>query len=193
MMARQGQVALARAMENGNTSSKRGPGRDRMRLLSAVEHLPSAQANISGNCLAGFHFTRLAISESCTACGTCGRACPTEALKFEKNEEQMTFTITFSAQRCIGCDLCSHVCQPDSITFDRVPTLEQVFGVKEPVVLDSGTLVRCERCKTLMAKREGVKLCQLCEYRRKHPFGSMMPKKLVKDPVHDRRGHEVHA
>jgi hypothetical protein len=32
-----------------------------------------------------------------------------------------------------------------------------------------------------MAAREGVQLCQLCEYRREHPFGSMLPKKIQKE------------
>jgi ferredoxin len=102
-------------------------------------------------------------------------------LKFEKNEEGMTFSISFSAQNCIGCDVCEHVCMPNAITVNYAPTFEEVFGVKEPVVAESGELVRCERCKTLMAKCEGVKYCQLCEYRRTHPFGSMMPKKVIKE------------
>ncbi len=181
MMAKQGQVALARAMENGVTASKRQPGRDRLRLLSAVSHLPSAQAASSGY-LEGFNFATLTISGSCTACGVCGRVCPTKALRFEKNDEAMTYSLTFSAQNCIGCDLCEHVCLPNAITLDHAPTFEKVFSVKESFVVESSSMVRCERCKTLMAARGGMKLCQLCEYRRTYPFGSMMPKKIQKEP-----------
>jgi ferredoxin len=181
MMARQGQVALARAMENGMTSSKRQPGRDRMRLLSAVEHSPVAQAAASCNTFEGFNFTTLTISEFCNACGACGRACPTEALKVEKNETELTFAISFSSQKCIGCDLCDHVCLPNAISLNHTPTFEQVFGEQQPVVVESGTLVRCMSCKTLMAEHHDHKLCQLCEYRRKHPFGSMMPRKPRKE------------
>lgn len=189
MVARQGQVAVARAMENGMTTFKRQPGRDRLRLLSAVSHLPSAQAAVLGGgdaassgYLEGFNFATLTISDSCTACGACGRACPTEALHFEKNNEETTFSISFSVQNCLGCDLCEHVCQPDAISIDHAPTFDQVFGKKEPAVVSSGQLVRCERCKTFMAAHEGVKLCSLCEYRRTHPFGSMLPKKTLKEP-----------
>lgn len=178
MMARQGQVALARAMENDVTASKRQPGRDRLRLVSAVSYLPEPS---SATCLDEFGFATVSASESCTACGTCGRACPTEALRFEKDEETMTFSIAFSARDCIGCDLCEQVCLPNAITLNHAPNFEQVFGVKEPVIAESGTMVRCERCKTLMAEREGVKLCPLCEYRRTHPFGSMLPKKVAKE------------
>ena len=181
MMAKQGQVAVARAMENGMTMFKRQPGRDRLRLMSAVSHLPeySTETNINLN---GFGFATLTISESCTACGVCGRACPTEAIRFEKNDEELTFSISFSAQNCIGCDLCEHVCLPNAISIDHAPAFEQVFGAKEPIIVESGQTVCCERCKTLMAAREGVTICPLCEYRRTHPFGSMLPKKTLKEP-----------
>lgn len=178
MMSKQGQVALARAMENGVTTSKRQPGRDRMRLLSAVSHLSEPAIEVG---LREFQFTTLTIAESCTVCGACGRACPTEALRFEKNNTTMTYSLTFSAKNCIGCDLCEHVCLPDAITLNYEPTFEQVFGVKEAQVVESGSLVRCERCKSLMAARDSAKLCPLCEYRRTHPFGSMMPKKILKE------------
>ncbi|MFT3894233.1 MAG: 4Fe-4S dicluster domain-containing protein [Anaerolineales bacterium] len=178
LVARQGQVAMARAMENGMTSAERKPGCDRLRLLSAVSHLPEPSSDAD---LHGFGFATLTISDACTACGACARACPTQALKFEKNEDEMTFSISFSARNCIDCGLCDHVCLSDAITFNHAPTFEEVFGAKEPSIAESGALVRCERCKSLMAKREGVKYCPLCEYRRTHPFGSMMPKKLVKE------------
>ena len=178
MLARQGQIAMARAMENGITSSKQQPGRDRLRLVSAVSHLPEPVANVD---LHEFGFATLTISNSCNACGACGKSCPTEALHFEMDANETTFSISFSAQNCIGCDICAHVCLPDAISINHTPIFEQVFRTKEPVIVGSGSMVRCERCKTLMAAREGVKVCSLCEYRRTHPFGSMMPRKIVKE------------
>lgn len=178
LVARQGQIALARALENGVAGSKRQPGRDRLRLLSAMSHLPDPLSTAN---LDGLGFATLVISNACTACGSCGRACPTEALKFCKNEDEMTFSISFLAKNCIGCDLCVHVCLPDAITLDHTASFEQIFSVKEPVVVESGPITRCERCKTWMAARDDMKICQLCEYRRKHPFGSMMPRKFQKE------------
>ena len=180
MMSRQGQVAMARAMENGVTTFKDQPGRDRMRLLSAMSHLPEPSSGTSVN-LSGFGFATLTISEACTACGACGKACPTVALHFEKDLQDTIFTISFSAQNCIGCDLCEHVCLPGAISMDHAPAFEKTFGAEKAIVATSGQLVRCVRCKTLMATREGVQLCQLCEYRREHPFGSMLPKKIHKE------------
>ena len=179
MMARQGQVAMARAMENGAAGSSRQPGRDRLRLLAAIPPLGAPSAEVD---LTGLGFAALTISDSCTACGACGKACPTGAILFEKNEKEMIFTILFSARQCVACDLCDHVCLPDAIIINRVPDFEQIFGVKEPVILASGGLVRCERCKTLMSERNGLKLCPLCEHRRTHPFASMLPKKVMKEP-----------
>ena len=181
MMARQGQVAMARALENGITASKRQPGRDRMRLLSAVSHFPEHSSGLSAD-LNGFGFARLTIFEDCTACGACGKACPTAALHFEKNQQETAFTVSFSPQNCTGCDLCEHVCLPSAISIDHEPTFEQAFGAEKPVIVASGQLVRCGRCKTLMAALEGANLCQLCEYRLTHPFGSMLPKKNQKEP-----------
>lgn len=180
MMARQGQVAMARAMENGAAPSERKPGRDRLRLLSAVSHLPAPQAENSSHCLEGLNFATLTVSEACSACGACARVCPTEALRFEKNDEELTFSLSFFAQNCIGCGLCDHVCLPNAITINPTTAFEEVFKAKEPVITESGTLVRCERCRILMARREGVEYCPICEYRRTHPFGSMMPKKVFR-------------
>lgn len=174
MLARQGQVAMARAMGQAETGAGRQPGRDRLRVLAAVSHLAEPSAAVE---LSGLGFATLMISEACDACGACARACPTEALHFEKNEEAMTFSLLFSSKNCIACDRCEHVCLPDAISLQRAPAFEEVFGSNQPVIVKSGTLVRCARCKTLAAQREGGTLCPLCEYRRTHPFGSMLPKK----------------
>ncbi len=190
MLGRQGQVAMARAMENGVTTSKRQPGRDRMRLLSAVSHLPG-YSSASSVRLNGFGFAALGISDDCTACGTCAKACPTEALRFEKNQEETAFKLVFSPKNCISCDLCVHVCVPAAITLEHDPIFESVFSAKEPVVVNSGELIRCERCKAIMAARSGLRVCALCEYRRKHPFGSMLPAEFNSQKV--KAAKELHS
>lgn len=179
MMARQGQIAMARAMENGVSAAEHKPGRDRLRLLAAVSHL-GAPVSVQQGTLERLNFATMTISEACTACGACGKACPTDALKFTKNEEETTFSISFTPQNCIGCNICDHVCMPDAIQIDHDPAFGAVFAEKEPRPLVSGDMVRCERCRSWIAKREGIQLCPLCEYRRTHPFGSMIPTKARK-------------
>ena len=155
-------------------SQEKQAGRDRLRLLSAVKNLPTEHAPTPFD-LKDFNFATLTVSEACTACGVCATACPTHALRFEKTENNKNFTLTFSAPDCIGCDLCAHVCAPAAINIDHVPMFDQVFEAEMPLVAQTGTLVRCDRCNTLMAARPSVRLCPLCEHRRKNPFGSKLP------------------
>jgi ferredoxin len=181
MAARQGQIAIARSIEDGQPRSGHRPGRDRRRILGAVAHLP-APASTDGIRLDGLEFATLSVSGSCTACGACARACPTAALQYKRNENETTFTLSLSARNCIGCGICTHVCAPASITIDRDPTFATVFE-KEWVNLREGALVKCEQCGVLIAAQPDVHLCTFCDFRKSHPFGSMqMPGMLDKQP-----------
>jgi formate hydrogenlyase subunit 6/NADH:ubiquinone oxidoreductase subunit I len=173
MLAQQGKVAMARAIENEPTKAGRRPGRDHLRLMGAIAHLPAPQPGYTGS-LNDLDFGWISVSEACTACAVCARACPTNALQFEKNEDATSFTLQFSAHNCVACEMCLHVCAPSAMTVDRTPTFAQIFG-EEIVTLQEGELVKCERCGILMAARTNVHLCALCEYRQTHPFGSMLP------------------
>jgi ferredoxin len=135
-------------------------------------HLPDFTENTSS--LVGMGFAWLSVTEACTACGVCGHACPTGALRFDKNEAGSTYTLAFSPRMCIGCEICACVCAPEALSLNHEPTFAQVFAV-ETVTLQAGDLIRCDRCRTPIAARPGVKLCPLCEYRRTHPFGSGLP------------------
>lgn len=174
MMARQGQIAIARAAEDGHAGQGKQVGRNRLRLLNAVKSLPVEHTPMPFG-LKDLDFSNLKVSEACTACGVCATACPTQALRFEKTENNKNFTLTFSAPDCIGCDICARVCAPAAISMELNPLFEDVFGPGKPVILQSGQLVRCNRCNALMAAKPGVRLCPLCEQRRKNPFGSLLP------------------
>jgi ferredoxin len=190
MMARQGQIALARAAEDGQTSQGKQGGRNRIRLLNAVKNLPAEHTSTSIG-LKGLDFAILKVSDVCTACGVCATACPTQALCFEKAENDKHFTLSFSAPDCIGCDICSHVCAPAAISIDHNPSFEDVFIPGKPVVLQEGRLIRCAHCKVLMAERPGVEFCPICEFRRNNPLGSKFPPGM-KTPEHlaKRKGNQ---
>jgi len=175
MLGRQGQVAMARAMENGVRVSERQPGRDRLRILSALAHLPEAASPVN---LDGLGFASMQVSEDCTACGVCSKACPTQAIRLEKNADDSSFSLLFTAQKCIACDICAILCMPDAIHLEKAPSFDQIFGADETLVVASGALVHCDKCKILMTAQPGVRFCTLCEHRRSHPFGSIMPAKL---------------
>jgi len=177
MLGRQGQISMARAMENGARRAERQPGRDRMRLLTAVAHLPEPISPDDAS-LDALDFVSVKVSGDCTACGACAKACPADALWFQKNNDETAFTLTFTVNNCINCGLCVHVCGPEAIELDRNLDFDNVFGDKTPRIVFTGELVRCTRCNNLMAVKPGARFCTLCEYRRSHPFESILPEEL---------------
>lgn len=175
LATQKGQIAMARTLASRTHSAERVPGRDRLRLLSSVNNLPVPPINAELN---GLGFAKIIISEACSACGACGKACPTSALLFEKHNDG-EYAISFNPKDCIDCGLCSKVCLTDAITIDHNPNLLDVFSQNSSVIAKSGQLVRCDRCHSLMAMRKGVDYCPLCEYKLYRPFGSNQPRKIV--------------
>jgi len=172
-MVRQGQVTLARAVEDLGAVAARLPGRDRLRLLDAVKHMPAPRPGYTGN-LNGMDFAWVSISDTCTACGICASICPTSALQFGKTEAETAYKLTFLARNCVGCEMCMHVCAPSAISMDPTPIFTQIFN-QEYVTIHEGGLMECKQCGTVTAVKPGVDLCPFCEFRRAHPFGSMLP------------------
>ncbi|MGB3714838.1 MAG: 4Fe-4S binding protein [Candidatus Promineifilaceae bacterium] len=148
--------------------------RERLRLLRAVKELSTiSSGDYLSTSLDGFGFALITVSDECTACGTCARACPTGAFEFELSST--SFSLKFIPELCIGCGICDRVCAPKAITIDTAPDFGQVFGRNGDNVLQQGGLIRCERCGTPFASRAAKRLCRVCEFRQKNPFGSMMP------------------
>ncbi len=173
MMAHQGQVAIARAMENGERATGRRPGRDRIRMVGAVTHLPAPEAE-PGLELRELGYASVTVSEACSACGACAKACPTQALTFEKDEDSTRFALKFTAGACVACGLCAHVCLPDALRMGEPAPLAGTFQPAAQT-LQEGELVKCKRCGAMIARRGERELCDVCDYRRLHPFGSKMP------------------
>jgi ferredoxin len=177
-MAHQGQVVMARAIEMNRQVGERLPGRNRMRLLGAADHLSEPQES-AGADLAGLGFAKLSVSEACSACGTCARACPTSALSFEQDAEDMSYRLEIEPGLCIGCEICVHVCLPEAIEVQSAPSFEEIF-LPESRTLREGKLAHCSRCSAPIAERPVTKLCPICEFRVQNPFGSMLPPDVEK-------------
>lgn len=173
MASRESQSTLVSAL---NPAERDGQviQRDRLRLLAAVEHLPSPQSPEQAS-LRGLNFATLAVSDDCTACGACARTCPTGALIFERDTEKTRFTLAFDPLLCTGCELCTRACAPDALRVTSAVEFTAVFG-RRSVVLQSGELVKCMRCGARMVKRGNAQRCPICEMRAKNPF------KVVKMP-----------
>jgi ferredoxin len=170
----QGRASLARVVDEWATPpADRQPGRDRLRMLTALKHLPSPPPVRPGS-LQGLDFAWLSVSDACTACGVCARICPTGALQFGKYAGETAFQLTFQAAKCISCDMCTHVCSPAAMTLDHAPTFARIFS-QEIVIIRSGALIKCKKCGAPTVALPGVELCPPCEFRRLNPFGSMLP------------------
>jgi len=175
----QGRATLARVVDEWRTTpAERQPGRDRLRMLNALKQLPAPQPASAGS-LKGMDFAWVTVSEACTACGICARICPTSALQFGKYAGETAFQLTFQAAKCVGCDMCVHVCGPAAMNFDHNPTFARIFS-QENVIIRAGALIKCKKCGVLTVAQPGVDLCPLCDFRRTHPFGSMLPPGLKK-------------
>jgi ferredoxin len=169
---------LKACAENG---AKR-PSADRRCILAAVNVLAQTTPAPDGLALEGLEFASVSVSrEACTACGACAGACPTGALEFVMDEEARSFRLLFRIQDCIDCQVCVHVCQPQAIKVKQSPGFGQVFHSEERTVLASGELARCERCGIDFAAGSGERFCSLCNYRRQHPFGAVLPWAQVRE------------
>jgi ferredoxin len=147
---------------------------ERLRIIRAVGLLRSNPVEAeSATSLEGLGFATLTIDDGCTACGTCARACPTEALVYE--DTKFKFKLMFTPELCIGCEICEHVCVPQAISIDHTPKVSQVFGDDRGHLLYDGELAHCGKCRAPFSARPGSDLCPVCDFRRKNPFGSMIP------------------
>jgi len=147
---------------------------DRRRIIAALVHFPEIEVVDESLTLDEMGFYGLSISEDCTACGVCGRACPTGALEF-KTRNNAQFQLLFTSQACISCDICIQICPQDAVTFSSEPSFKYVFINEFPISLIEGDLTRCQKCHALMNAKSGSKFCSICEFRRKNPFGSALP------------------
>lgn len=130
-------------------------------------------------------------SSGCTACGTCVRACPTDALALVGGDDDRR-RLEFAAPACVGCRRCIDLCPADALRGDTRLAWGTLLTAErdrsgpggDAVVLEELDMAVCERCRTPFAG-DGA-LCPVCASRRADPFGSTMPPHLV-DLLRQRR------
>jgi ferredoxin len=176
LSSHQGEFVLARELAVDPKSEIHHPSHNRARLLATIRKLIETNPPSCDTVLNNLGFATLTIDESCTACGACSRICPTGALIFESNTKEKTYRLSFAPELCIDCGVCLHACMPHAITLNSIPSFQYVFGSTKPITLREGGLSRCEGCKAWFASDVGEEYCPGCEYRRKHLYGSMIPR-----------------
>lgn len=173
LAASQGRVATARTLSGEGGDGERQPGKDRLRMLRAAAVLGELKKNDLRLSDDG-GFALLSVSEDCTACGACERVCPAGAISLFIDEGETKSYLLHFPQYCVACGLCEQVCVPGAIKMAGVPSVNSVFGTEKPLLLRESSLKRCERCNSLFAGRENVRLCPSCRFRQENPFGAKM-------------------
>lgn len=85
-------------------------------MLTCLEHLRSLGPGLTTNAipLAGAPFGAVVVSDACTVCQACVRACPTGALSGNARD----LTLSFDEADCVQCGLCAAVCPEQAITLE---------------------------------------------------------------------------
>jgi len=149
------------------------PFRERLRQIYALQKLgaPLPEPAMAPLPLPGF--ATLAVGEGCTACGACARVCPTGALSLAIDDDG--FCLTVAPHACIGCGMCAHVCAPAVLALESQPSYNDIFEGPSVWELQQGAVARCQRCRAPYPAATGSDFCAICDFRRKNPFGSVIP------------------
>ncbi len=89
----------------------------------------------------------------CTGCESCVRACPTDALACEKEDDGLA--ITFDPNLCTGCGLCARWCPEDVVQVEHITDLGALSIARTELYRDSQ--VHCERCGVAFAPASMVR------------------------------------
>jgi ferredoxin len=106
--AAQGKASLAQAIDSGEAPQPNQPGRNRLRMLKSAYVLPELTRPDAA--LPQNGFALLQVSDKCTACSACARACPTQALVLQKDADKNQYLLAFYPQNCIACGACTRSC-----------------------------------------------------------------------------------
>ena len=158
----------------------KAPPPERQRLIAALKYNPSPIEIVPGN----LPFASLTADDQCSACGVCARVCPTGALAFSADRSDQ-YRLTFKSAACTACGVCINLCEPGALHATGMPRLADLTA-ESIVTLREGHLRRCERCGTKFDAPAGIRNCPVCEWRKRHPFGSRPPAmstKLMKTPA----------
>ena len=121
-------------------------------------------------------------SRGCTACRTCVRACPTDALSLRTSPDGRRATLELLPEACIGCRRCLALCPVDALSDEGALGWADVLRSAAPTALETVALKVCSRCRTPFAG-EGDR-CLVCSLRGTDPFGSWLPPGYVAPRVY---------
>jgi ferredoxin len=118
-------------------------------ILACLEYLYSLRPGLTMAAmpLAGAPFGAILVSDACTVCQACVRACPTGALSGNARE----LALSFEEARCVQCGLCAAVCPEKAITLE--PRIALTNESLMPRVLKQDEPAICPQCGTGFGSR----------------------------------------
>lgn len=161
------------------------PARGPRRLAAALRTLaPTHPAGLPGGLPAPASDVaapaRALTSEGCTACGVCVRICPNDALALVDVDDgdgagpaHTRTLLRHAPATCDGTAACIAACPEQALSSDAHWGVE-VLLEDEVVELDEVTTMRCARCGARCPHADGG-FCELCSFRRTHPFQGRLP------------------
>jgi len=98
-------------------------------------------------------------SDSCNACLTCVKHCPTGALLSEQSKA--TISIWFEVSLCTDCGLCEHLCPESAISSVSAADLEELYAPARRLVQRS--LRQCTDCaRRFVPGPDSAERCTVC-------------------------------
>lgn len=115
------------------------------------------------------------ITTACTNCGDCVQFCPSEALTYTSNSDE----IIYQMGKCINCDICNHICKVDAVIDDKSSEFDLVtFAFDRGESLIKHELRVCKVCRCAFPYTGGELICSRCNTF-ENDFGDMF--KLASD------------
>lgn len=109
-------------------------------------------------------FHRITASEACTGCQVCAIRCPTGALSWEDEEDQVQ--LRYHTAACIGCGLCVSLCPYDALTLESQQDAGALESEQGEVLFESRQL-SCENCGDRFLPHDGDnRYCWICKNER---------------------------
>ncbi len=99
------------------------------------------------------------VSESCSACLSCGERCPTGALQSEQTPQLRS--LSFDPALCTNCQLCEKICPEQAFISQPLLSIPEVTQGR--ILLNQVAQSMCVQCGSAFIAKAEAQICSVCE------------------------------